>query len=428
VRRRLSGLVVLALSGCTALPVTQTTTSTTTTSTTTTSTTTTTTSTTTTTTLPPLLATGRVVDAGGRPIAGVEVVFGDAITTTGPDGAFEAETREAETLSFAKPGWERHEAPYSEGALEVTMTQATIRGVRVGAAAAGSDEHFRSLMALAAQPSVNAFVFDTKQEGGQVVYDTAVAAAHEIGAVEPWYDPRRRVAEAREAGIYTITRIVSLEDAFWAKAHPEEKMAGPWVDPTGPGIRQYIVDLAVEACEIGFDEIQLDYVRYAAGRTASFTGQLNMTQEERVANIAEFIRVVREAVSPLGCNLSADIFGIVVSFQDDQRLGQRPEELSVHLDAVSPMVYPSHYSDGWLGFPDPNDHPYAVTADALDDALPRLAPGTVLRPWLQGFWWTPEQIHEAIRAAEDRGLGWLLWNVGSRYEPASIPAVEETGG
>ena len=49
------------------------------------------------------------------------------------------------------------------------------------------------------------------------------------------------------------------------------------------------------------------------------------------------------------------------------------------------MVYPSHYSLGWLGFDDPNDPPYEVTADAIGDSLRRVADGTRLRPWLQAF-------------------------------------------
>src|SRR5690606_29038723 len=100
-------------------------------------------------------------------------------------------------------------------------------------------------------------------------------------------------------------------------------------------------------------------------------------------------------------------------------------ELSPHLEAVSPMVYPSHYSDGWLGYPDPNVRPYEVTARALDDALPRVTGGAVLRPWLQAFSWSPSQIREAIRAAEERGVGWMLWNVGSSFDPAAIPTDED---
>ncbi len=95
------------------------------------------------------------------------------------------------------------------------------------------------------------------------------------------------------------------------------------------------------------------------------------------------------------------------------------------LHALSPMVYPSHYSDGWLGFPDPNDHPYAVVARALEDASPRLGPGTLLRPWLQAFLWTDEQILASIMAAEDQGTGWMLWNWNSNFDLDALPTDDD---
>jgi hypothetical protein len=92
------------------------------------------------------------------------------------------------------------------------------------------------------------------------------------------------------------------------------------------------------------------------------------------------------------------------------------------------MIYPSHYSDGWLGYPDPNEHPYDVTTDAIEDTLQRVEPGTAVRPWLQSFWWTPAQIRRSIQAAEDLGVGWMLWNIVSDYSRDSIPTDAELEG
>ncbi|MGH8914302.1 MAG: putative glycoside hydrolase, partial [Acidimicrobiia bacterium] len=136
----------------------------------------------------------------------------------------------------------------------------------------------------------------------------------------------------------------------------------------------------------------------------------------------------RDRLQPLGCAMSADVFGIIVSAGNDQGIGQRPEELSRHLDAFSPMVYPSHYSPGWLGFDDPNDHPYDVTTGAIEDAQRRIEDGVVLRPWLQSFWWTEEEIRRSIQAAEDHDVGWLLWNAVSNFSRAAIPTDAELTG
>jgi hypothetical protein len=402
----------------------------TTTTTITTSTTTTTLPPTTTTTLPPIEVAGTVVSPTGRPVVGAEVGFGDATALTDAGGGFRIATIAPGPLTVSKRGWTPIGIPWEPGTAMVSgvMEPATIRGLRVSAGAAGDDLVFQGLLDLAADSAVNALVFDSKQEGGQVLYQTSVGAAHEIGAVDPWYDPTERLARAHAAGLYTITRIVVFEDAFWVAAHPEEKLAGPWVRPTAPGARQYNIDLAVEACTLGFDEVQFDYVRYPAGQTAQRSGQLDISQAERVAAVEGFLAEARASLAPLGCAVSADVFAIVVSTIDDQGLGQRPEELSRHLDALSPMIYPSHYSPGWLGFPDPNDYPYEVTANAIDAALARIDDGAALRPWLQGFWWTNSQIREAIQAAEDRGLGWVLWNVRSYYERQALPGPDEIAG
>lgn len=381
----------------------------------------------TTTTLAPVTVAGKVVGPGENPIEGATVAIDEFSTTTGSDGFFGFEVPEGGTLSVAVPGWATAELLWGAETpfTIVELRPRIVRGIRVGAGAAGDDEFFARLLELADSTAINALVFDTKQEGGKVLYDSQVADALQSDAVEPWYDPETRLDQAKAAGLYTITRLVVFDDAHRIRHKPEEKLAGGWLDPRSRSAWEYNVALAVEACELGFDEVQFDYVRFPAGRTATVSGQLSLSQEERVAAIEGFLAMARERLRPMGCAVSADIFAIVVSMDDDQGLGQRPEELSRHVDALSPMIYPSHYSPGWLGFSDPNDHPYEVTARAMDDALRRMEPGTILRPWLQAFWWSSAQIRSAIQAAEDRGLGWILWNVGSNFDRDAIPTDEE---
>ena len=392
-----------------------------------TATTSTTTPFTTTTTRSVFTLFGKVVDASRLPVPGATITIGSAELRTGTNGSFTFEATEPAPFLVSKRGWTEAQVPWETGSsfFVVTIGPKKGRGLRVGAGAAADDAHFEWLLKLADDTAVNALVFDTKQAGGTVLYDTTVGEAHDIGAVDVWYDPTERLAETHAHGLYAITRIAVFEDAFRAKARPDEKLAGPWIDPTAETAWDYNISLAIEACELGFDEIQFDYVRFPAGRTAQRSGQLSLTETERVGAIESFFAKARSALQPMGCSMSAAIFAIVVSVPNDQGLGQKPEELSGQLDVLSPMVYPSHYSDGWLGFDDPNDHPYAVTADAIDDALPRLQSGTRLRPWLQAFWWTNSQIRASIQAAEDRDVGWILWNVQSNFDRAALPASDE---
>jgi hypothetical protein len=384
----------------------------------------------TTATVPLIPLIGRVLDTSGKPLHGAIVSVSGVSAMSGPDGFYNLDAPTAGVVTANKPGWVSDEAAWDGtlGLVEINLEPITVRALRVAANAAGDPAQFQRLLDLADETAVNALVFDTKTEGGMVLYDTRVALAHEMGAVRDTYDPVELIAKAKEHGLYTITRIVSFDDAIKGDKYPSHAIAGRWIDPRIRDAWTYNLDLAVEACELGFDEIQLDYVRFPSGEAVKISGQLDMSQEERVGAVAAYIAAARSLLHPLGCSVSADIFAIVVSASNDQGIGQRPEELSAQLDALSPMVYPSHYSDGWLGYADPNEHPYDVTADALDDSLRRIEPGRQLRPWLQSFWWTPQQIRRSIQAAEDRGVGWMLWNIESDYSRSSIPTDAELAG
>jgi hypothetical protein len=374
--------------------------------------------------LPQLL--GKVVDDAGQPVPRAEVAVGENVALTAADGWFDLMASPGE-VTIEKPAWMAAEGTWdgSPGFTEFAIEPRKIRALRVGAEGAGSEEAFAAMLALADETAVNAFVFDTKQEDGKVFYDTEVQDARDSGAVRDVYDPALRLAQAKEHGLYTITRIVTFHDPYQAAFRPEQAYDGKWINPTKPESWEYPIALAEEACRLGFDEVQFDYVRFPSEDAAQISGQLEMTEEQRTSMIGGFLQEARERVHAAGCALSADVFAIVVSATNDQGIGQRPEDLTRSLDAFSPMVYPSHYSPGWLGFDDPNEHPYDVTEDAILDAKERIEPGVVLRPWLQAFWWTNDQMRTSIQAAEDNDVGWIMWNAATNYDRAMLPTDEE---
>jgi hypothetical protein len=378
------------------------------------------------TTVPLAQLLGKVVDDDGLPVPKAEVTLGESVALTAADGWFDLMSLPGR-LTIEKPAWVAAEATW-DGSPEFTefaLQPRKIRALRVGAEAAGNDERYAAMLALADETAINAFVFDTKQEGGKVFYETEVQDAHDSGAVVNVYDPSQRITQAKEHGLYTVTRIVTFEDGYMAAFRPEQAYDGKWIDPTKEESWQYPIALAEEACRLGFDEVQFDYVRFPSEEAAQLSGQLNMTEEQRTSTISAFMEEAKKRVNAAGCAMSADVFAIVVSAGNDQGIGQTPETLTRHLDAFSPMVYPSHYSPGWLGYDDPNDHPYDVTEDAILDAKERIEPGVVLRPWLQAFWWTNEEIRTSIQAAEDNDVGWILWNAVSNFDRVAIPTDAE---
>jgi len=327
--------------------------------------------------------------------------------------------------------------PAAARAVAPAPDTAIIRGLYVNRFAAQSPKRMRQFIAIADSTEINALVIDVKDEFGLnfAASDPAVAKNAGRAGVIPRLTALLDTLRAHR--ILAVARIVVFKDSVTARVNPawtirredgspwRDKEGLTWVNPFHAGLWDYNIRVAEEAVRLGFGEVQFDYIRFPSEEAAQSSGQLEMAEADRVAVIEAFVHAASTRVRARGCAVSADVFGIIVSARNDQGIGQHPEEMSRHLDAFSPMIYPSHYSDGWLGFEDPNEHPYDVTSDAIEDGLARIQPGVVLRPWLQAFWWTDEQIRRSIQAAEDHEVGWILWNAVSNFDPAAIPTDAE---
>lgn len=386
----------------------------------------------------PVVLSGRVTAPDGTGVAGATVVLGDQEVVSRDLGEFEFVAAVPGTVQAVKTAWEPGATEWdgTVGRVEVTMQPFIVRGLRVDGTAAGDEAKMDAILRMADNSAVNTLVFDTKDEKGIVQYLSEVPEAGAIGALTDRYDPEEVLEVADAHGLYTITRIVAFQDPVRAPVRPtlaightesgdiwRDNLGYGWMDPTDRNAWDYPLDLAVEACELGFDELQFDYVRFPTdGDTDSAEFDETLDQEGRVATIAEFLQEARDRLHPLGCAVSADIFAIVLYTSDDQALGQTPESLSRTVDAISPMVYPSHYPSGFDGLPNPNDHPEQIIGGALDVGMPRVVGGAVLRPWLQGFSYTANQVAIGISEAEERDLGWMLWHASSEHMAEALPA------
>ena len=388
--------------------------------------------------LDPIILSGRVRASDGVGVAGAAVRLGDLATVTDDVGVFEIVRAIPGTVEISRPAWIPIAIDWDgtdEERLEATLEPFVVRGLRVFSEVAGTPSRFRALLGLADASAVNTLVFDTKEESGAVMYATSVDEALDIGAVRANYDPQGVLADAKSRGLYTITRIVTFQDNFRATARPQHAIRDVttgdvwrnqtglgWMDPTDPVSWEYPIALGLEACQLGFDEIQFDYVRFPSdGDVGSTEYDVPVNEVVRIETIASFLTEARSQIGAIGCAVSADIFAIVLSVQNDQGLGQKVEELSYAVDAVSPMIYPSHYGRGWLGHENPNDFPAEVVGDALESGAPRLPGGALMRPWLQAFSYTAAQVLEGVGEAEERGIGWMLWNPFSDFDLAALP-------
>ena len=393
----------------------------------------------------PRILQGRVTDRNGVGVVGAEILAGSRRTQTAEFGNFQLVAAAPGEVTVSKSSWEDTAFIWDgdEGRVEVEMKPFIVRGLRVYGYRADNDEFFDELLRIADETAVNALVFDTKNEAGEVMYLSQDQDAFESEAILNTYDVHERLAQTKEHGLYAITRIVTFQDTFMARHKPEHAIMDSetgepwktwdelaWMDPTDPGAWEYPINLGLEACAIGFDEIQFDYVRFPTdGDTSTAVyddPDADESQDARVAAITAFLAEAREQINEAGCAVSADIFSIVLSVPNDQGIGQKVEELSAVVDVISPMVYPSHYGPGWLGYDNPNDFPEEVVGQALGAGVSRTTGGAMMRPWLQAFGWSAEQVRESIMTAEEYAAGWMLWNSQSLFETSFVPeALEE---
>lgn len=338
-----------------------------------------------------------------------------------------------------------------------------VKGLYLSANTAGSPSRLQHFIDLANRTEINAFVIDVKDDYGKICYETQVPLALKHGAWEKKYDVREVISKLHENNIKVIGRVVCFNDPYMPFKEPGmslknskgEVFKAPvgnshlaWLDPSKEEAWQYIIDISIEAIDLGFDEIQFDYIRFP--ETTNFKYDMSYFEKEKSEYIDEFIQTAIEQMP--GVTLSADIFGnVCIQTRDAGGIGQTLESISERIHCISPMIYPSHYANNskhysgngtgtninGILFEKPDLEPYKVVYNTLIVAKRRLENAGVdvkMRPYLQGFTATyipegyytnygVEQYRAQIQAVYDAGYTeWIFWNSGNTYvEDAFLP-------
>jgi hypothetical protein len=327
-------------------------------------------------------------------------------------------------------------------------TPDTLRGLYVNRWAA-LGRKLTDLIGVAKRTEVNALVIDVKDDRGFVLYRSSIPLAREIGADTAdghWMSSSklRAVLDTMVAHkIYPIARIVVAKDPLLAQKKLDlaikrksdlkpwlDKNGHPWLDPHQRAVWQYAVDLAREAHELGFSEVQFDYVRFPdEKRLISETVYPLANGRTRAQVIRDQLGFVRQALKPLGMRVTADVFGLTATDTTDMGIGQRWEMFVDQVDVVLPMIYPSHFARGTYKIRNPNAHPYETIDHALKDAIARsdsVPNAARVIPWYQDFTLgSPHYYAEHIRAQKKAGYdngfqSWILWNPKSNYTLAAL--------
>ena len=339
----------------------------------------------------------------------------------------EAETEEVET--------EKDPHPFNE----------PVRGIYVSAWVAGEKTRIDDIISAIDETELNTIVIDVKDDEGYVVWKTSSPLIDEADSIRVAIgDMPGLIQKLHDHGIYVIGRLVCFRDGYIGDVRPDWVFHNPdgsiykdekdfsWIDPTNEDAVNYLFEVADACKDVGFDEIQFDYVRYPTKATEEMVG-VNGAGRQR--NITKFASLAKQHFEELEMPYSMDVFGIVIHAEYDRNIvGQNYADLSFETDALSPMVYPSHYADGTYEIEYPDLQPYDIlyasmteSKELLDEAKEKRPDDTqaIVRPWLQGFTadylehyieYGPEEIRAQIQAVYDAGYEeWLVWDPAEHY-------------
>ncbi len=308
-----------------------------------------------------------------------------------------------------------------------------VRGIYMTAWSAGRADKRNALLDLLDRTELNSVVIDVR-DAGRHYFRMNIPLADESGANDVAVTkPQELMDTLEKRGAYPIARIACFRDRLVPKAHPElaVQQAGggiwkdrggyTWLDPYNRKNWEYIGQVVDFALDLGFPEIQLDYVRFPSeGRVdaQTFPARASFAAKDVTPTqvITEFADYIRARVKQRGGLLSADIFGIVSVNRGDHGIGQALNTIVAPFDILSPMLYPSHFHKGEYSVADPSSEPYDIVKRSLEDYSMRV-PNKKIRPWLQDFQnYTKEQIQAQIKAAKEMGYEeYLMWNAGNHY-------------
>lgn len=318
-----------------------------------------------------------------------------------------------------------------------------VRSIYMSSWVAGTPSIRNRLVKLIDDTELNAVVIDVKDNTGIISWDGRVR------------DMDSFIDELHAKNIYVIARIAAFQDPLYVKLHPEEavhskKTGGiwkdhkgiPWVDTGSKNMWDYIDRIAKESYRRGFDEVNLDYIRFAtdgalSDMTFPISGKNGMIVHKPDI-VGEFYHYITDSLHKEGIPVSGDLFGIImVTKVDIAVLGQDMHTALETFDYVAPMIYPSHFYSGTAGYQKPAQHPGEIInysmklgleiADEVASST-KMATSTIrakYRPWYQDFdmgaTYTKEMVRAQIDAGEKLGIdSWMLWDPANKYTPGAL--------
>ena len=204
----------------------------------------------------------------------------------------------------------------------------------------------------------------------------------------------------KDERIYLVGRVVCFQDGLDKMPLPESELA-------------VLRELVEKTAQAGFQEVQLDYIRFKDG------GYPYPLQKKQLL-IEELLKEFRTVADASGVKLSADVFGRIV-FNRKDYVGQNLESFAKYTEVIYPMLYPSHFTGDRVRMSNPGK----TVQEGLLKGQARLdGTGTVLHAYIQAFPYyigmartdLPGYVAMQIRATEETpARGWVAWNAAGNH-------------
>ena len=328
-----------------------------------------------------------------------------------------------------------------------------VKGLYFNTYSINNPEVYNKIIDLMEDTALNTVVIDIKDDWGNVTMnfdtDDEDIKYSKIDIV----DPEALIEDLHSRGIYVIGRVTTFKDSIITEKHPdwgftlddgtlwknghEEAFMNPFLKE----VQDYDIKIATLAAQVGFDEIQFDYVRFAEGfetfgdtlyySRGVYENEIEMDEgEKRVGAITGFVQRAREELQAYNVPISIDVFGYALQVRRAEGIGQDFDEMANQTDVISSMIYPSHWGSWSFDIEKPDLEPYELVKRYLDEEkeiLGQLDHPPVSRPWIQDFtaswigegnWmeYDGDAVQAQIDAIYDQGLNeYLIWNSNSEY-------------
>src|SRR3989344_2548320 len=163
--------------------------------------------------------------------------------------------------------------------IDVSIAKKEVNGgtkaIYITAYSASDSARFNELVNLVDRTELNAVVIDIKDYTGRVFIRTPLTESKKIGSFKPMVkDFDKLIKKLKEKNIYVIARIAVFQDPYLAEKLPylaAKDRSGniwhdfkglSWVDTSNREVWEYNLEIAKAAADMGFDEVNFDYVRF----------------------------------------------------------------------------------------------------------------------------------------------------------------------